>query len=264
MIAILSLLTVVAILMLATRIGSIALALTGLSEDLARFQARSALTGVGFTTHESEQVVNHPVRRRILMLLMLMGNAGIVATVSSMIVSFVNLRATTVRDVLVRLAFLFLGLIGLCLLARSRWLNRRISRIIGWCLKRWTSLVVRDYSSLLHLSDNYGVSEIQVEADDWLAEKTLAELELSAEGLLVLSIRHADGEFIGTPLGESLIRAGDRLILYGREEQLADLDERRKGVEGDDAHRRGVAAQKREDEAVKHREETRIWALPKD
>jgi len=33
---------------------------TGLSRESARFQARSALTGGGFTTTESEAVVRHP------------------------------------------------------------------------------------------------------------------------------------------------------------------------------------------------------------
>ena len=35
---------------------------TGTSSELARFQARSAFTGVGFTTSEAESVVLHPVR----------------------------------------------------------------------------------------------------------------------------------------------------------------------------------------------------------
>jgi len=49
-------------------------------------------TGVGFTTSESEKVVSHPVRRRILLMLMLLGNAGIVTAVSSLIVSFVDIK----------------------------------------------------------------------------------------------------------------------------------------------------------------------------
>jgi len=37
-----------------------------LSVEAAHFQARSALTGVGFTTSESELIVGHPARRRIV------------------------------------------------------------------------------------------------------------------------------------------------------------------------------------------------------
>ena len=55
---------------LVTRIGSVALSLTGMAQDSARFQAKSAYTGVGFTASESEQVVDHPVRRLICSALM--------------------------------------------------------------------------------------------------------------------------------------------------------------------------------------------------
>lgn len=68
-IAISSLLLVVAVSLLATRVATVILVATGMSRAVARFQARSALTGAGFTTSESEAMVNHPVRRRVVMAL---------------------------------------------------------------------------------------------------------------------------------------------------------------------------------------------------
>jgi Trk-type K+ transport system membrane component len=85
MISVISLLVVLTLSILVTRIATVALTHTGLSQESAKFQARSAFTGVGFTTNESEKVVNHPLRRRILLLLMLLGNAGVVTAVSSLI-----------------------------------------------------------------------------------------------------------------------------------------------------------------------------------
>lgn len=52
---------------LITRVTTVALTVTGMAKESARFQARSAVSGVGFTTSESEAVVNHPLRRRIVM-----------------------------------------------------------------------------------------------------------------------------------------------------------------------------------------------------
>ena len=72
------------------RFGTIALMLTGLSHSLARFQARSAFFQVGFTTAEAESVVNHPVRREIILIMILAGNAGFVTVVSTVILSFTN------------------------------------------------------------------------------------------------------------------------------------------------------------------------------
>ena len=63
------------------RIATVGLTLTGVSKDLAQFQALSAFTGSGFTTKESENIVNHPLRRRIAMHLMLLGHVGIVAVI---------------------------------------------------------------------------------------------------------------------------------------------------------------------------------------
>ena len=88
--AIIALLFVLTLSLLVTRLATSALMLTGVSHQLARLQALSALTGVGFTTSESERIVDHPVRRRILILMMLVGNAGFVTEASTLVLSFVG------------------------------------------------------------------------------------------------------------------------------------------------------------------------------
>lgn len=76
MLAIITLLLIVALSLIVTRTAAVALTYTGLSQQAASLQARSAFTGVGYTTSEAESLVNHPVRRQVVMLLMLLGNAG--------------------------------------------------------------------------------------------------------------------------------------------------------------------------------------------
>jgi hypothetical protein len=75
-------------LVLVTRVAAVALTHTGMLRQAARFQARSAFSGTGFPATESEQALNRPVRRRIALILMLFGNAGIVPAVSSPILAF--------------------------------------------------------------------------------------------------------------------------------------------------------------------------------
>ena len=87
MAALVSVLIVLTLSLLINRIATVALTLTGLSRQVASFQSRSAFTGVGFTTGEAEHIVSHPVRRRIIMLLMLLGNAGVVTTISSLLLT---------------------------------------------------------------------------------------------------------------------------------------------------------------------------------
>jgi hypothetical protein len=89
-VALASFLAVLALSLMVERTASVALTLTGLSRAAARFQVRSAFTGTGFTTRESEAVVGHPVRRRVIELLMLLRSVGVITAVSSLVLSFAN------------------------------------------------------------------------------------------------------------------------------------------------------------------------------
>jgi hypothetical protein len=243
MVAVLSLLVLLALSLLVTRVATVALAFTGLSHESARFQARSAFTGVGFTTNEAESLVNHPVRRRIVMTLMLLGNIGIVTVASSAIISFVRIFGDELHWKM--LAVLVAGLAGFVALARSQWVNRVISRAIEWALRRWTDLAVYDYANLLHLSGEYGIAEIPIDSSCWLAGRTLADLKLREEGLVVLGIHRLDGSYIGAPQGISTLREGDTITVYGRAPRIAALDVRKCGPKGENCHRNGVEQQER-------------------
>lgn len=245
-IPIVSLLVVMVCSLLVVRVATVALVLTGLSKELARFQARSAFTGAGFTTAESEKVVHHPVRRRIIMLLMLLGNAGIVTAISSLVLSFVSTNESGgfFSSIWFKLLLLAIGVTGLWMVATSHWVDRRLSRVIAWALRRWTQLEARDYAGLLHLASGYAVIELLVEPEDWMAGRPLAELKLSDEGVLVLGIERPDGEYVGAPRGLTTPRAGDTVLLYGPAEVLENLDDRRAGSSGNWDHVKAVDRQK--------------------
>jgi hypothetical protein len=238
MIPIITLLVVVILSILVTRFATIALTYTGLSRETARFQARSAFTGVGFTTTESENVVNHPVRRKILMLLMLFGNAGIVTVIASVVLAFINIEISGGGKW--RLGLLAAGLVVLWLLSLSKWIDYRLSKFINYMLRRYTKLDVRDYASLLHMAGEFRVSEMYVEPGDWLTNSTLEELRLQDEGIMVLGITRKKGNYIGAPDGSMRILPGDVLILYGRAPSFDALDIRRRGKRGDKEHDRAV------------------------
>ena len=242
MTAILSLLVVITLSILITRIATIALTQTGLSKESARFQARSALSGAGFTTSESESVVSHPVRRRIIMILILLGNAGIVGAASALILGFV--RTGESSSAIIKIVVLFTGLTILWTLAQSQWVDCRLSRLIEWALRRYTRLEVRDFSSLLRLGGEYRIIEIQVNAEDWLANRTLAESRLRSEGIVVLGIHRPEGTYIGAPKPERKILPEDVLLLYGRVEAIKRLDERGQST-GQREHEEAVAEQER-------------------
>ena len=240
---IISLLLVVIISLIVVRVATVALVMTGLSHQLARFQARSAFTGCGFTTEESNRVVQHPVRRQIIMLLMLSGNAGIVTAVSSLILSFVNTNQQNSGYLWLRFLVLIGAVALLWIVTRSQWVDQRVNRIVEWALRRFTDLEVRDYSNLLHLGHGYSVVEMVVEEEDWLAHRDLATLRLSEEGVLILGIERPGDDYIGAPRGQTQLRAGDTVIMYGPREVLDNLDERCKGSAGNWDHYKAVDRQ---------------------
>lgn len=88
------------------------------------------------------------------------------------------------------------------------------------------------------------MTELQVEAEDWLANETLQDLKLRDEGVLVLGITREDGSYLGAPRGPTKILPGDTLILYRRTSALERLDQRRRGRRGDREHEKSVAEQK--------------------
>jgi len=236
-----SLLLVLGVSMVLTRVAAVALVHTGMSRESARFQARSAFTGVGFTTSEAEGVVGHPVRRRIVMWLMLVGNVGIVTAVSSLLLSFIDLRDS--GSAWLGFAVLIGGVASLVVLASSAWVDRHLCTAISWALRRWTDLDARDYARLLHLRDAYGVTELCVGEGDWLAGGSVGEAGLDREGVRILGIECPGGFYIGAPGDDIPIRPGDRLVLYGRGPRIAELDRREGGEAGERSHQEAVTEQ---------------------
>ena len=240
MASVLTLVVILALSVVITRIATVALTHTGMSRSTARFQARSAFTGVGFTTQEAERVTYHPVRRRIIMILMLVGNVGLVSALATLLLTYIGPGENTLG----RTILLVAGVTVVWLVSSSRWIDRWLSALIDRALQRWTDLDVRDYAQLLKLAGDYGVTELEVREGDWLADHTLAELDLRDEGVLVLGVDRADGTYLGVPERSTHIEPGDTLILYGRSRALRALDTRGKGDAGQLEHDRAVDDQR--------------------
>ena len=237
MIAILTLIFVIAFSMLISKIATIALMHTGMSRERARFQSRSAFTGAGFTTSESEVVVKHPVRRKIIMILILLGNAGIVTAISSLILGFVGGGTSTAY--LRNFSLLFAGIGLLYLSTRSKRLDQLLERVINRAISRHTDLRPQKFETLMTVMEDYEVTEVSAKDNDWLQDSTLADLKLTDEGILVLGIIRED-IYIGVPRGRYKIKEGDKLIVYGKADQISDLCRRYDKLQGKVEHEESV------------------------
>lgn len=236
-----SLLIILTLSLTIIRVGAVALTMTGLSRDVASFQAMSCFLGVGFTTSEAEYVVSHPVRRRIARILMLLGTVGITSSVATLVLTFAERGGGSDMGLLIRLEIVVGAVIGLFLLARSRLLDRGMTIIIQRALAAATRLELSDYEELLELSHGYAVAHVPVKEDGWLAGRTLADLDLISEGIVILNMTRRKGTVLGTPTRDTVVQPGDELLCYGRADDLESLVGRERGPAGDEIHQTAIA-----------------------
>ncbi|WP_226483157.1 TrkA C-terminal domain-containing protein [Natrinema amylolyticum] len=240
MYALVSLIIIISLSMLVVRTGTVALTMTGLSEEVASFQSLSAYSGAGFTTDEAEEITAYPSRRKTVKMLMRLGNVGLVTTIASLVISLAD-PVTRFRRLMILVAVCLL----LLLLARSTWFNELLTPVIERTLSRSARFQLRDYTGLLNLDREYRVADFAVDEGEWLAGERLGDLELrSSEGVTVLGIEREDGTYIGAPSGEHRIHAGDRVIAYGQAERLRELADR--GEDDDAAHEAAKRAHDRQ------------------
>ena len=212
--AALSIFVLLSISVFVIRIASVALRLTGLEESSAKFQALSAFSGTGFTTRESETIVNYPIRRRIISMMMVIGNLGLVSVFATLVVSLVH-TDREVGAIVRQVAWLGGGLALLWFFILNKKVERIMCRVIGKFLDATTSLGKRHFHRLVQIGDNYSVCEHPV-ADIWTeAAGSLDASDLEQLGLTVLAVRAASGEVTHNLSSTSELELGDALVLYG-------------------------------------------------
>lgn len=201
-------------------IAAIALKLTGMELSAARFQALSALTGTGFTTSHAEQIVNYPVRRRIIMVLMVVGHVGLAVVVITLF-GAVSSRITWWH--LVALAVLAIASWSVI---SDRWLITVLDKRIEKSLARGAFLRKRPVEEVLRLGKDHAVAEIILGVESALVGKSLQESDLREHDLLVLAI-HRVKTIIHAPHAAERLQIGDILVVYGPSESIAMMARQR-------------------------------------
>ncbi len=230
--AIITLLALFAVSTVVTKTASAWLMATGLSARNARFHARSAFTGVGFTTSEAEVVVNHPVRRRVITTLMLIGNLGVGAVVAGLVVSY---NGADGGDTAQRTALLIVGGLAIVAVARSTRIDNALVALTRRILEVGHGGSSPDRSTLVSIGGHHDVVELGVNTGDWMCGRSLDELRLKDEGVVVLGIER-DGLFVSEIDKETVVGAGDVVVVFGPRPVIEELDDRRAGVGGELAH----------------------------
>jgi hypothetical protein len=205
---------VVAVITLAfTQVAAGALIATGMPREIATFQARSAFSGAGFTTTEAENVVNHPVRRRIIATTMFVGNLGTPTLVVTVLVGFLAPGpGSTTERTLVTLAGLLC--IGMLILNRpiQHLLERFGQRVAN---SRLLPELEHGYEELVALGDDFVVGAIRLAGEPGATYRSLRGLDAALPGLQVLGVRQGN-RYVGMSPADLELHAGDELIVHGR------------------------------------------------
>ncbi|MDK2905974.1 MAG: hypothetical protein PWR12_2052, partial [Eubacteriaceae bacterium] len=108
--------------------------LTGLREDKARFQAISLMTNSGYTSKESELIMNSSIRKNLATLMMLFGYIFAVSGVSLLVNLFIRAGEAQLNWLTLLYSLLFLLII--IAITRSKWLIRHFDRLIEYLAQK--------------------------------------------------------------------------------------------------------------------------------
>lgn len=193
------------------RVAAVAMRLTGLPENIARFQCVSALTGTGFTTNEAEMIVNYPVRRRIVVTLMVLGNLGLVSIAATFIVAFVN-TGPDPQHIAIQAGVMAAAITLTFVVSTNRRLDRAMCGMIGRMLSRSKTLRDLGYHRLLQLGADSSVAE-----HVYQGPQAIKVSALDLHGLTPLAMRPAGSLETRTFEDDTTVAPGDTLVLSGDE-----------------------------------------------
>lgn len=189
--------------------------LTGLSEEKARFQVISLLTGSGFTTRESELITQHPSRRGLAQILMILGYVGFLTGVSFLVniikksFSFINI---------IELVAFCLFLLGFF---RNKLFLSYFDNIIEKFIlrRRFKTKSPHKMYKLINRAKGYGVFNILIDETSVLVGVSLKESNLKPHNIIILNIDKGN-QFIGFPTRDYIIEKGDNVLLYGKIDEI--------------------------------------------
>lgn len=190
--------------------------LTGMPIDKARFQVISLLTSTGFTTKESELIVQHPIRRKLASWLMIISYIS-TAVLISFIIGIISNSLSDAKSLGFTAIIVIAFFIIVYFIMRSSLLDKVeyfIEKVVSKS-KRWNEAILNNpIDARLHHKKGYGIYEIFIGKDSKFIGKSIIESNLKSLEIQVLSIDKGD-ELINFPTPDSIFELADRITIYG-------------------------------------------------
>jgi hypothetical protein len=200
--------------------GSIALEATGMERSKARFQALSAITGPGFTTRESNSVVNHPKRRRIVAWLIVIGTTGVITALVGLIVFLRSgVDAPSILFIIV-----VISLIASVLVIIRIGIVSRISDLILRFLRAGPGRNWLADKEILVQTGPYAVVRIKPDEKMVKPGMKIGDIGLMEEGMTILAIERKNTA-LSLPNADEQVQLGDHLLCYGEVAKISGMGE---------------------------------------
>ncbi len=200
-------------LIIIVRVGAVALMLTGISSEKAHFQALSAFTGTGFTTNESEKIVNNKIRRRIIAFLIIFGNGGLI----TLFVTATTTFSLSNKDFILQKAiYLAVGIALLYFLMRFSPLKNKLDKIIAYFIEK-NSWFEDDatINEKLHIGDGHTVERIMLKENSKFIGKTVSQVNKELDEKLIIGIERYE-KWIALPQDDIVLALHDIIVVYGK------------------------------------------------
>ena len=198
---------------------------TGLSDEKARFQVISLITGCGFTTRESELLLTSRSRRRLARITMLFGYVFNITIVSMLINVFLSIKLDELSNlfsILIPILAAAIIIIFMRVPKIRAWGDRVIERIANLLTRRETanSVLLVDY-----LGEDAIAQVTLVEVPEAFREKTLAKINFRAEHDLMVMLIEKPGKKAVPAGAKTIMEAGDKLTVFGDYKKIAAVFE---------------------------------------
>lgn len=201
----LALIIYVIVVLLVVEVLSIAFELTGVPYEKAKFQVITMVT-TGYSTKESEIIVQHPIRRKLALFAMIFTYVSNV-TLFSIIV---NLTKSSITKSLIVKSLIVL--IALLIFVKNR--MKLEGKIRNEFIKhRWFSVNRTNIYYLLSKNNGYGLYNLYIDKRFKFIGQTIQESPLKKMGIQVINIDKGN-KIIEFPEPSYKTEIGDNLLVY--------------------------------------------------
>ncbi len=200
---------------------TILLRLTGMTEEKAKFQVMSLLTNSGFTTAESESIMQSQIRRRIARATMVFGYCFSVSIISVIVNLFLSMGKEAVLASTILMIFVGSIFIAVMVLRKIGFIKSFFDQQIE---KLAMHFLFSDRKNPVVILDDYGEAVVaQVILNGipaFLANKELKDSGLKESfGILAMMVKQADGH-VAYAQAETVLHPGEVLIVMGKSKDI--------------------------------------------